>query len=173
MVMNLLLRRCTVNDVDILRNFSMKTFYETFSHMNTPENMDAYLNQAFARDKILSELLNVSSSFYFLYSDNNLAGYLKLNEAPAQTEIHDACSMEIERIYVSKEYQGKKLGGHLMEAAINLSVQEKKQYIWLGVWEKNEKALCFYKRFGFYKIGTHSFFMGDDKQTDYIMRKDL
>lgn len=81
--------------------------------------------------------------------------------------------MEIERIYVVNDFQGKGFGNYLMDKAVSIAVERKKQYVWLGVWEKNEKAICFYKKNGFFEIGTHSFFMGDDEQTDYIMRKDL
>ncbi|MGL6200855.1 MAG: GNAT family N-acetyltransferase [Lachnospiraceae bacterium] len=141
--------------------------------MNTPSNMKAYLDISFYLEKLSAELLNTSSLFYFLYSDEELSGYLKLNEAPAQTDIYDGQSLEIERIYIAKEFQGKGLGVDLMDRAINLAKLRKKQYVWLGVWEKNEKAIPFYKKNGFYEVGTHSFFMGDDEQTDYIMRKDL
>ena len=60
-----------------------------------------------------------------------------------------------------------------MEQAIRIANLRKKRYVWLGVWEKNEKALRFYKKTGFYEIGTHSFFVGDEEQTDSLMRKDL
>lgn len=171
--MNLSFRKCVPEDIETLRDFSSRTYFETFAHMNTFEDMEAYLNKAFETEKLRAELWDTNSSFYFLYSDGKLAGYLKLNEAPAQTDIHDEQSLEIERIYVSKEFQGKGLGGYLMDKAINIAVQRKKAYAWLGVWEENEKALGFYQKNGFYKTGTHSFFMGDDEQTDYIMRKDL
>jgi diamine N-acetyltransferase len=170
---SLFFRQCTHEDIDVLRDFSYMTFFETFAHMNAPEDMEAYLNKAFEIEKLRAELLDVNSSFYFLYSDEKLAGYLKLNEAFAQTDIHDSKSLEIERIYVSKEFQGEGLGGYLMDRAINIANLRKKLYVWLGVWEKNEKALCFYKKNGFYYIGKHSFFMGEDEQTDYIMRKNL
>jgi ribosomal protein S18 acetylase RimI-like enzyme len=74
---------------------------------------------------------------------------------------------------VDAKFQGKGLGRALIEHAIKIAWEKKKTYIWLGVWEKNEKALAFYQKHRFYKIGTHPFFMGDDEQTDYIMRKDL
>ena len=122
-------------------------------------------------EDVLSAVSN--AAFYFLYWDGKLAGYLKLNEASAQTDLHDEQSLEIERIYVSKEFQGEGLGRYLMDQAISIAIQRKKKYVWLGVWEKNEKALRFYRRNGFYQIGTHSFVMCDDEQTDYIMRKDL
>ena len=171
--MSLSLRLCTIEDIDMLCDFSRKTYFETFAHMNTLEDMEAYLNKAFDMNKIRAELMDVNSSFFFLYFDDKLAGYLKLNEAPAQTDINDEQSLEIERIYVSKEFQGEGLGRYLMDTAISIATQQKKQYVWLGVWEKNDKALLFYKKNGFYEIDTHSFFMGDDEQTDYIMRKDL
>lgn len=166
-------KQCTMEDLDILQAFSRQRFFETFADRNTPENMAAYLGKAFAPEKIRAELSDTNASFYFLYWDGELAGYLKLNEAPAQTDIHDEQALEIERIYVSREFQGEGLGRYLMDKAISTAIQRKKKYIWLGVWEKNEKALRFYKRNGFYQIGIHSFVVGDDEQTDYIMRKDL
>lgn len=171
--MNIKLRPCTLNDADILRKMSIETYYETFAPMNTSENMEAYLNRAFDMNKLRRELNDKNSFFFFLYSDDELAGYLKLNEAPSQTDLNDVDSMEIERIYVSGKFQGMGLGGYLMKHALRTASEKKKKYVWLGVWEKNEKALQFYKKKGFYKIGAHSFFMGDDKQTDYIMRRDL
>ena len=59
------------------------------------------------------------------------------------------------------------------EHAINSARQKQKEYIWLGVWEKNERALRFYEQNGFYGIGTHCFILGKDRQIDHIMRKDL
>lgn len=168
-----LFRQCTIDDLDILQPFSRQRYFETFADLNTPDNMTAYLDEAFALEKLHAELSDANADFYFLYWDGRLAGYLKLNEALAQTDLHDEQSLEIERIYVSKEFQGEGLGRYLMDQAISIAIQRKKKYVWLGVWEKNEKALRFYRRNGFYQIGTHSFVMGDDEQTDYIMRKDL
>lgn len=166
-------RQCSIDDLDILRDFSRQRFFETFSAMNTQENMTSYLEEFFSTEKIRNGLTDANTAFYFLYRNGKLAGYLKLNEAPAQTDIHDEQSLEIERIYVSREFQGEGLGRFLMDKAINIAAQRNKKYIWLGVWEKNDKALRFYQKSGFYQIGTHLFVIGDDKQTDYIMRKDL
>lgn len=167
------LQMCTMDDVDKLRELSIRTYYETFAKMNTPENMEKYLNRAFDRAKLCKDLDDRNSLFLFLYSDKKLAGYLKLNEAPSQTDINDTDSLEIERIYVSREFQGEGLGRYLMKQAVSIATERKKKYAWLGVWEKNEKAIRFYKRNGFYEIGTHTFVMGEDVQIDYIMRKDM
>ena len=151
---DIILKKCTEADVDILRSLLAKTFSDTFASMNTPENMELYLNQAFARDRILEELRNQGSSFYLLYQDGAPAGCLKVNEAAAQTEAGDPHSLEIERIYVAKEFQGTGLGSRLMDEAVRLAEERKKEYIWLGVWEKNERALRFYEGKGFYRTGS-------------------
>ena len=171
--MKLSLTRCQIEYINLLQKLSIKTYSETFSHMNKPENMTAYLEDAFDANKLSKELSDPNCSFFFLYAENSLAGYLKLNEAPAQTDINDTESLEIERIYVSSEFQGAGLGRYLMEQAIAIANKRNKEYVWLGVWEKNEKAIRFYKKNGFYEIGTHSFVMGDEVQTDFVMRKNL
>lgn len=171
--MLLSLRNCTPQDVDTLRELSIKTYYDTFASMCAASDMTAYLSEAYDRSKLLRELRDAHEQFFFLYADEHLAGYLKLNEAPSQSDINDKQSLELERIYVSSVFQGNGLGRYLMEQAVHIAIEHGKQYVWLGVWERNEKALRFYQNNGFYAIGTHSFIMGDDKQTDFIMRKDL
>lgn len=171
--MSLSLRNCTLEDIDTLRELSIKTYYDTFVSMCAPSDMTAYLAKTYDRSKLLRELCNEHERFFFLLADEKVAGYLKLNEAPSQSDINDERSLEIERIYVSAAFQGKGFGKFLMEQAVHKAVELGKQYVWLGVWERNKKALRFYRNNGFYAIGTHSFIMGDDKQTDYIMRRDL
>jgi len=171
--MVLKLVQCEIDDLEALRELSYRTYNDTFGSMNTPENMKVYLDKAFDINKLRDELLNSSSWFYFLYTDGEVAGYLKLNECKAQSDIKDEESLEVERIYIAKEHQGKGLGTVLLDKAIKVAQQRRKSYLWLGVWEKNDKALQFYISKGFYRIGKHSFFMGDDEQTDFIMKKDL
>jgi ribosomal protein S18 acetylase RimI-like enzyme len=141
--------------------------------MNTPETMTAYLDAAFAPDKIQSELRTEGSVFYFLYADGALAGYLKLNIGNAQTDIHDPQSLEVERIYIRREFQGLGFGRVLLEKAAAEAITLGKSFLWLGVWEKNENAIAFYKKHGFYVIGTHGFVMGDEVQNDFLLRREL
>ena len=172
-MMNLTLRQCTMEDADTLRDLSIVTYYETFAHKNTAENMEAYLRTAYDIRKLRSELADGNSAFYFLYADEVLAGYMKLNEAPSQSDINDPASLEVQRIYVSGKFQGMGLGRYLLTTALQTARDRKKQYVWLGAWEHNEKALRFYDKMGFRPVGSHPFYMGNDRQTDYIMRKDL
>ena len=171
--MNISIKQCSIQDLDVLRAFSIKTYYQTFARHNPPEIMTAYLQDAFNEKKLCAELGNPNSTFYFLYQGEEIVGYLKVNETPAQTDINDKESLEIERFYLSSDFQGKGYGQLLMEQAINIAIERGKKYVWLGVWEHNERAKKFYAKNGFYKIGQHSFFMGDDEQTDYIMRRNL
>jgi len=123
--------------------------------------------------KLRSELVTPHSEFYFLYADEQLAGYLKLNEVPSQSDINDPNSLEVQRIYVCGRFQGMGLGRYLLNTALQMAAERGKQYVWLGAWENNEKALRFYHKMGFRPVGTHPFIMGNDRQTDYIMRRDL
>lgn len=169
----IIVKKCDFQDLKDLQKISHKTFNDTFAHLNTAANMRKYLENSFSYDKLHSEMLNEASSFYFIYLDDELAGYLKLNEHAAQTDLNDPQSMEIERIYVLSDFQGKGLGVGLMDKAIEIATQRNRTYIWLGVWEKNDKAIQFYKRSGFFEISRHQFFIGDEEQIDYIMKKEL
>ncbi len=170
-IMDITIKPCKTEDLDALRKLSRETFFDAFVSYNTKENMDRYLDEAYHPEKLLRELLSPGSWFYFLYSGNDLAGYLKLNEAPSQTDINDDESLEIERIYIHKNYQGKGFGRYLMNTAEEKAQEKNKQYIWLGVWEKNESALGFYRTMGFIPFKTHAFRLGDELQTDILMKK--
>ncbi len=171
MVVNI--RQCDISDLDELLDLAIQTFDDAFRPMNTTANIEAYLREAFTRDKFQVELAHPHSAFYFIFVDGRLAGYVKLNVLDAQTDLQDPDSLEIERIYVKKEYQGRGLGKMMLEHALELARQAGKKFAWLGVWEKNENAIRFYQRLGFQQAGTHGFLLGDDHQTDYIMKKIL
>jgi diamine N-acetyltransferase len=164
---------CGPDQVDALSEVGRETYDETFGPMNTRETMDAYLAEAFAREKLLGELRDPGCRFFFLHVDGELAGYLKVNEAPAQSDVNDPASLEIERIYVRARFKGRGLGRTLMEHALGLARQAGKTYAWLGVWERNADAIAFYGRMGFTEAGRHSFRMGDEIQSDLIMRREL
>ena len=166
-------RQCTMDDLAELQAISSKTFFETFAAQNTPEDMDAYLKSAFSLEKLRAELLEPDSAFYFLFVGSELAGYLKLNSSGAQTEIHSEDCLEIERIYLDKRFQGKGLGNCLIDKAIEIARQRGKRTLWLGVWENNTRALAFYEKNGFRKVGEHNFVIGSDRQTDFIMSREL
>lgn len=171
--MTINIKKCTLEDLGLLQEISVETFKETFKNQNSPENMKAYLEKAFNLKQLEEELSNISSEFYFIYSNKEIAGYLKINTNNAQTEIMGNDSLEIERIYIRKKFHKQGLGKYLINKAIEISIKRNKEKIWLGVWEKNENAITFYKRMEFVQTGAHSFYLGDEEQIDFIMTKTL
>ncbi|EKN64820.1 GNAT family N-acetyltransferase [Schinkia azotoformans] len=171
--MTINIKQCTLEDLHMLQEISYETFNETFKHQNSPENMNAYLERAFNSKQLEKELSNISSQFYIVYFDNEIAGYLKVNTHDAQSEEMGNESLEIERIYIKNKFQKLGLGKYLLNKAMEIALERNKKKIWLGVWEKNENAIVFYKKMGFVQTGAHSFYMGDEEQTDFIMTKSL
>lgn len=166
-------KKCTFSDIHKLQDISYETFDETFKNQNSTENMKDYLEKAFNLEQLEKELSNISSQFYFVYLNSELAGYLKVNMKDAQSEEMGEDSLEIERIYIKSNFQKHGLGQFLLNKAIEIAKKESKRKIWLGVWEKNENAIGFYRKNGFVQTGAHSFYMGDEEQIDYIMIKTL
>ena len=158
-------------DAARLQKLAIQTFTETFAAVNTAENMQAYISTQLSLEKLQGELSNPGSSFYLALVCGNPAGYLKLNTGNAQTDLCDPKAMEIERIYVQQDYHGKKLGQLLFDKALEVAGNAGVDYIWLGVWENNEKAIRFYEKNGFTRSGTHVFRLGEDEQTDWIMKR--
>jgi diamine N-acetyltransferase len=171
--MTINIKKCTREDLRKLQEISYETFNETFKHQNSPENMNAYLEKAFNLKQLEEELSNIYSQFFFVYFNNEVAGYLKVNTNDAQSEEMGEESLEIERIYIKNRFQKNGLGKYLLNKAMEIAVERNKKKIWLGVWEKNENAIAFYKNMGFVQIGAHSFYMGDEEQMDFIMTKTL
>lgn len=167
------IRKVTLNDIDQLQKIGKQTFYETFSAENTEENMINYLNEGFSIEKLTTELSDKNTEFYFATLDNNVIGYLKLNFGQSQTELQDDKALEIERIYVLKEFHGKKVGQVLYEKAIEIAKEKNADYVWLGVWEENPRAISFYKKNGFVEFDKHIFKLGNDEQTDIMMKLKL
>lgn len=167
------IRKVELDEALTLLELSERTFFDAFADRNTPADMAAYATVNFSIQKIMAELEHTHSSFYFIVFDKVIAGYMKLNMGKAQTEFKDDHSLEVERIYISAQYQGKKLGEKLLNFAIKTAEQGLCDRIWLGVWEKNYAAIRFYDRYGFVQFGTHYFMLGTDKQTDILMKKEL
>ena len=163
----------STQEVSQLQKIARSTFYETFAAMNTPENMRQYLEKDLSIEKLTAELNNPESQTFFAQRDDEIIGYLKLNVGAAQTEKVDPGGLEIQRIYVKKEYQGAKVGATLLNLAIDQALTKDCSYIWLAVWEKNMRAIRFYEKNGFVTFGSHIFQLGMDAQTDILMKKQL
>lgn len=167
------IRKVNIQDIEKLKEIGKLTFAETFSSENSEDNMKEYLGKGFSTDKLAAELTDPNAEFYFAQLDRKTIGYLKVNVGQSQTEIKDKNALEIERIYVLKEFHGKKVGQILYEKAIELAKEKNVEYVWLGVWEQNPRAIRFYEKNGFVAFDKHIFKLGDDEQTDIMMKLKL
>lgn len=165
------IRPATLPDLAQLQQIGRQTFFETFAASNSAQNMQAYLAEGFADDKLTAELHNPHSAFYLAEHGHAVIGYLKVNTGPAQTELQATNALEIERIYVLQAYHGRQVGQLLYQQAMQLAAQQRVEYVWLGVWEKNPRAIRFYEKNGFTAFDTHVFVLGDDAQTDILMKR--
>lgn len=168
-----IIRQASIKELEVIKLIGRETFYETFAQSNTASDMQKYLDENFNDEKVSREINNPDSLFFIAWEGNDAIGYLKVNLGKAQTEIQDNTSLEIERIYVRQIYHGKKVGQILYEKALEIAQLHKKSYIWLGVWEENPKAIRFYEKNGFTVFDKHIFKMGEDEQTDVMMKKVL
>jgi len=170
---NIDIQKVTLSDINQLQKIGRQTFSETFSGDNSEEDMKKYLDENFSIEKLTNELNNKNSEFYFARLEDTVIGYLKLNFGESQTELKDNKALEIERIYVPKEYHGQSVGQILYEKAIQVAKQKDTDYVWLGVWEENLRALSFYRKNGFVEFDKHIFKLGNDEQTDIMMKLQL
>ncbi|WP_336687572.1 GNAT family N-acetyltransferase [Chryseobacterium bernardetii] len=170
---SIIINKASAEDTDIIQKLGIQTFSETFAKDNTEEAMEKYLKESFNTEKVTAELKNPDSHFYIAWEEDNPVGYLKVNTGKAQTELQDDTSLEIERIYVKQSHHGKKVGQLLYDQALSIAQQLEKSYLWLGVWEENLRALNFYRKNGFVEFDKHIFRLGNEEQTDLMMKKIL
>lgn len=170
---NIKITAASVQDYQTVQSLGKETFHETFAEGNTEADMQNYLSESFSDQKIIAELSNQESMFFIAWEDDAAIGYLKINTDAAQTELQESQSLEIERIYVKATHHGKKVGQLLYNKAVAMAKELNKRSIWLGVWEQNTRAIRFYEKNGFVTFGQHLFKMGNDEQTDLMMRMEL
>ena len=167
------MRKAALPDIVHLQQIGRQTFIETFAASNTEQNLNDYLETGFSFAKLTAELQDPYSTFYLAELNNTVIGYLKVNTGPSQTEPQNESALEIERIYVLAAYHGNKVGQLLYEKALQLARLAGAAYVWLGVWEKNPRAIQFYRKNGFVEFEQHVFSLGDDKQIDLMMKRPL
>lgn len=169
----IILKIATIEDLNLLQAIGKQTFREAFAAENTAENMATYLEEGFALEKLRTELADSESLFYLATQAEKTIGYLKINVGQAQSELKTADGLEIERIYVLSDFYGAKVGQILFQKALDTALQMGKSYLWLGVWEKNLRAIRFYEKNGFVTFDKHIFMLGNDAQTDLMMKRNI
>ena len=160
-------------DAELIANITRLTFYEAFAAENTKENMDKFLNERLSKEKLIAEVGAAGNIFLLAYDENGPAGYVRMIETAQDDNFGGVPAIEISRIYAMPHKIGKGIGHLLMQACIDTAKKLNKKMIWLGVWEKNQRGISFYEKWGFEKFGEHDFILGDDVQLDWLMKKEL
>jgi ribosomal protein S18 acetylase RimI-like enzyme len=171
--MGYIIRTATRDDAQLIAEISHQSFYDAFIIDNRPEDMNKFLTQQFTKGKLMLEVGNGENLFFLVYQEDEVAGYVKLRESRGPRTLGSSNALEIARLYAMVNMIGKGVGKILMQASIDHAISLGKDMVWLGVWEKNQRAIDFYHRWGFEKFDEADFLLGDDLQRDWLMRKKL
>jgi ribosomal protein S18 acetylase RimI-like enzyme len=168
-----LVRKAKAKEAGLVADISRETFHESFASVNTKENMDKFMNEQFTREKLMAETKDPGNIFLLAFMDKDPVGYCKIRDWAGPNSQEDANSMEIARIYVVQKKIRCGIGKLLMHECVKIARQKGRRVIWLGVWERNTRAIEFYTKWGFKKFSEHIFMLGDEQQTDWLMKKFL
>jgi GNAT superfamily N-acetyltransferase len=172
----LVLRRATTADAPRLAAAAAALFRDTFGAANRPEDMDAYLAHAFSETRQRAELSAFDERVWLaLDGGEEIAGYVhvRLGARPPMGSAPSERPAEIARLYADRRWHGRGLGAALMDAAVATALEWGGDLLWLGVWEKNPRAIAFYAKHGFLDVGEQEFWLGADRQRDRVMARRL
>lgn len=169
----MLIRLANFADAPLLRDLSETTFRDTYTEYNSPENMEKHVAKNFSLQQIEAELQDPANQYIICENGNDLIAFVKLVKDHSTKGLNEERVIEIERIYVLKTFHGQKLGKKLIDFCTDWAKAEGFRVIWLGVWEHNHNALKFYEKMGYERFGEHTFVLGDEVQTDYVMKKNI
>ncbi|HYO63128.1 MAG TPA: GNAT family N-acetyltransferase [Pyrinomonadaceae bacterium] len=173
MTTDLSVRRATGDDARLLAELGELTFSETFAHLNTPEDMEAYTSAVFTPARLAEELADPRSAFWVAEAGGEPAGYAKLQASEPPPCVAGERPVELVRLYVLRRWHGLGAAKALMRACVEEAHRWGHRTMWLGVWEHNARAQAFYRKWGFRHVGEHVFQLGSDPQTDWLMEGDL
>ncbi len=171
--MEITVRMAVREDAALVAELSRQTFYETYHLQNTQENMELFLTNVFTTAGLMAEVGAEGNTFFIAFHGSEALGYVRLRESTTPVELGNMAAIEIPRIYVLQSAIGKGVGKQLMLRAIVFAQEKNKQVIWLGVWDRNQRAIDFYTKFGFERFGEDEFILGSDVQTDWLMKRPL
>jgi diamine N-acetyltransferase len=166
-------RRAEPRDAALLAELGASTFTETFEAANTPEDFAAYMAVAFSESIQREELEDPDTTVYFAERGGDVVGYLMLREGRPPSSVASADTLQIARLYARRAALGSGVGAVLMQRALAEAAGRGKECVWLGVWDRNDRAIRFYESWGFFQSGTQPFLLGTDLQTDLIMVRRL
>lgn len=170
-VNSITIRYASASDAELIADMSRQSFYDTFAEVNTREDMELFMSKQFSREALIREVVEGDGIFLLAFDGEEAVGYARLREGEPRPEFNNESSIEIARLYAIKGSIGKGVGKELIQECIRIAGDMNRSFIWLGVWEKNVRAIAFYTKWGFEKFAEHDFILGRDVQKDWLMSK--
>ena len=163
------IRRATIDDAAVIAEIAARLFAQTFDADNDPANVTAHIESYFSEAKLCEELADPTVTYLLLDVHQRLAGFAALKAGSTDPSVRDDAPLEIQRFYVDHAHHGRGVAAHLMDACMKVAIEQGLRTVWLGVWERNPRAIRFYEKCGFVDVGGKTFQMGDDLQFDRVM----
>ncbi len=167
------IRKAKIEEVPAVRELAIEVYTDTFADQNTPANLQAFYRDSYNLPKFKSEFHEAGATLYLATDELKIIGFLRLRQSREVEKQLGLNTVELHRLYVHRDYHGTSASRLLMEKAMSYAMEKKFEWMWLGVWEKNFRAQKFYAKWGFERFGEHVFQMGDDPQTDWLLKKKL
>ena len=167
------IRTATLADAEPLAALAERTFRDTFADDNSIGDMEAYVRDSFSLDRVRAELADDVNTFLLAFLDGKQHpdGYAKLRTGTTDPSVTGPDPVELQRLYVDRSAIKHGVGAALMRASLDTARSAGHRTLWLGVWERNARAISFYERWQFERVGDHLFRLGSDHQTDLIMAR--
>jgi diamine N-acetyltransferase len=173
-----IIRRARIGDAARLSRLAAMTFRDTFEGENTPEDMERYLAEAFTPERQAAEISDPESTMLVAEQEDSqdsdeLVGYAHLVSGSRPAAVTGPSPIELKRLYVARAWHGRGIAQALMDAVLAAARARGAGTLWLGVWERNARAAAFYGKYGFTRVGEHTFLLGTDVQTDWVLVRAL
>jgi GNAT superfamily N-acetyltransferase len=161
------------SDSTLLAELGAETFVDAFGADNTADDMQRYLQASFSPDIQAAELADPSAVCLIAEVDGQPAGYARLREGRPSLRLDASAPIELVRFYARTPWIGRGIGAALMKASLHEAAVRGCDVIWLGVWERNQRAIDFYRKWGFLQVGNQRFVLGNDLQNDLLMARPI
>lgn len=165
------IRQAVPADAAVLAEFAEYCFCDAFARDNTPEDMDRYVAGAFGIEALRTDISDPNSVVYVAEFHARLVGYAHVRRGPTPDCVEATSPVEVKRFYVARTWHGLGLAQRLMRRVLDSASEFGADVVWLAVWERNPRAISFYRKAGFVDAGSQPFLLGGDLQTDRVMSR--
>jgi ribosomal protein S18 acetylase RimI-like enzyme len=168
-MIHVIIRTATAADAAVVADLARRTFYDTFAPTNNPADMALHLADAYGVDQQTRELTNRDITTLLVEDGGAAIAYAQVRGDHVPACVTGPNPIELWRFYVDRPFQGRGVAQALMDRVKAVARERGARTLWLGVWERNDRARAFYVKCGFADAGEHIFLFGTDPQTDRVM----